>query len=392
MLILFSRILILLIIIATRINPADGIGAPSNIPIPYAYAIRYGMINLSGKSLPIAYLDQINIQTDTIFKTIRIDSGYNSVSVLDDRSVILCNTTAAFNKSGADVMDIEQGKILFSFRLEGTTPRMAIATKDKVIFITVKEEQSSSSGSIYNSFEIFDRYSFNKIGDINLRNGENIDERISLGPDRKNIFFIGWNPTFYPDSSQGLMGKIDIISIKPSKQLDYVDLFGGGRWIASAGKKVYVSAVDATSKEEAKPHEKRKLNDKLFVFDYDDLSLIKTIPIGVLAEQLVYVPVVNRLYIAHSSWDQRTPQYIEVLDCEKDQIIDKIAVKGFRRMSYVGNHKLYVSHSGGPLFGSSGKGGILVIDVRTNKLLKNIPGEYAPISYNFFPIDDLSEE
>jgi DNA-binding beta-propeller fold protein YncE len=153
--------------------------------------------------------------------------------------------------------------------------------------------------------------------------------------------------------------------------------------VANCGNKLYATAVNAESKQDATGTIESKLNDRLFVFSADDLSLLKTVPIGILAEQLTYVPAVNRLYIAHSSMSEKTPQCIEVLDCEKDKVITKIDVQGFRRMSYVGNHKLYVSCSGGPVFGSGGKGGLLVIDVRNNKIIKKIPGEYAPIAYNF---------
>jgi hypothetical protein len=202
------------------------------------------------------------------------------------------------------------------------------------------------------------------------------------------LYFLSWNSL--SEERCGLLGGINVSSAALSHKIDYKDYFGAGRWVAACGPKLYVTAVDETSKEDLKPPEQRKRNKKLFVFSAETLALLKTITIEAIAEQLAYVPVVNRLYIGHASWDEKTPQLIEVLDCEKEKVICKIPVKGFRRMSYVGNHKLYVSCSGGPLFGANGSGGLLVVDVRTNKIIKKIPGEYAPVSYNFNPTDDFA--
>lgn len=358
----------------------------------YVYALRYGIKKFLGEIYSVAYLDRIDLQTDTIVKSTSVDPGYNSLTLLDNNRLILCNTGGPISYGGADVFDVKQDKIIAGFKLNGVIAMVAIPAKDKIFIVTTKNtENQPGPFRAWTSIEIFDQRTLKKIKDIDLREGERLEESVALSRDKSKLCFIGWNSIAYYPEDRGLIGIINTTNGELIKQIDYKEHFGGGNWIAidSAGK-IYATAVYPNPLEGRKSEEKRIANDRLFIFDSENLSLIKTIPIGILAEQLTYVPVVNRLYIGHSSLDEKTPQYIEVLDCEKDKVIAKIPVKGFRRMAYVGNHKLYVSYSGGmlPMFSPTEESsGILVVDVRTNQVLKKIFGAYAPISYNFNPPD-----
>lgn len=387
----FKRLAVIFLIIGL-LKPVGGIGVGE-----YAYAIRYKLEKDKGGIYTAAYLDQFDLINDEIVKTVRVDPANNSFTVLDADRLIFCNNGGKNGDGRVDVYDVRQTKIVKSLKIDGHTPRCAIVTKDKIIIVDLKSRDVNIGSAMrpdirirsWTCFEIFSRTTFEKIAEISLRDGDNVDERIALNAEKTKFSFISWN-ALGSGEEYGLLGELNLQTNKLLEQIDYQTYFGAGRWIAYGGSnKLYATAVETLPQRQKDGAVKPKLNSQLFIFNSDNLSLIKTIPIGILAEQLTYVPSVNRLYVAHASWDEKTPQYIEVLDCTTDKIITKIPVKGFRRMSYVGNHKLYVTHSGGPLFGSDGSGGILVIDVRTNKIIKKIPGEYAPVSYNFEPVDGL---
>jgi len=377
----------IILILAGLIQTA-GLGAqnilralPAGVP---AYSIRYELDKTQASQPVIAFLDQIDLVSDRVVKSIPIDPDYNSITFLDRDHLILCDTGGAMPYGKANIFDLKKEAVSATLEIEGIGPTLAIPAGGRIFVLTKKNNRLPGSRfRSWTAFEIFDRASLQKIGNIDLREGETVNESVSLSPDGKKLYFIGWNTLFLPYSAQGLIGMVDIGSGKLVKQFDYEKYFGGGRWVAARSDKLYVSASEADPKEDMKPAAERKLNSNLFIFNPDDLSLLKKVPIGILPEQMVYIPALDRLYIGHASLDNRTPQYLEVLDCKNDRVIAKITVSGFRRMAYVGNNKLYVSCSGGPLFGSNGYGGILVINIKTNKIIKMIPGEYAPLSYSF---------
>lgn len=362
-------------------------------PQQSCFALRYGIVKIDGKIHTQAYLDCFDITKDKLVKSVLVNPNYNSITVLDDQRIIFCNTAAEVG-SGAEIYNWKKGKIVESLKLSGGRPSMSILLNDKIVILSFKTRHVNQGTVQKPDFrvvswpilEFFDRETLKKLGEVIIRDHANILEELAYQANREQLFFLSWSGLNSFEGS-GLIGSVDSKTIKKTFQIDYGSYFGGGRGIAMGKERLYITAVDKTPYENNKPEDQQQLNKYLFVFDPQDLSLIKKIPISILAEQLTYVRKVNKLYIAHSSWDERTPQYIEVLDCETDKIIKKIPLKGFRRMSYVGKGKLYVSHSGGPLFGSDGSGGIAVIDVKADKIIKNIPGEYAPISYNFEPVD-----
>ncbi|MFA5840185.1 MAG: hypothetical protein WC890_05990 [Candidatus Margulisiibacteriota bacterium] len=386
----FFKKLAIFVFIIGLLKPAGGIGMDE-----YAYAIRYELEKNESGIFNTATLDQISILNDKIKHSQRVDLGYNSFTVLDRNRLIMCDNGYREGEGKVDIFDFAKNKVTKTLCLTGKYPKAAVLAKDKIIIVSQKNRYVDIGIAGHKDvriffqpcFEIFDRNTFLKIGEIDLRDGDNVEERMGLGCDKTKLFFITWN-ALGSGEEYGLLGKIDLQAGILLKQIGYQPFFGAGKWVAvSTNNKLYLSAVYTLPMKQKNGETKPELNNQLFVLDASDLSFIKTISIGVLAEQLTYVSDINRLYIAHASWDERTPQYIEVLDCATDKIIKKIPVKGFRRMSYVGNHKLYVTHSGGPLFGSDGSGGILVIDVKSNKVIKKIPGEYAPVSYNFEPVD-----
>ncbi|OGC36454.1 hypothetical protein A2311_03070 [candidate division WOR-1 bacterium RIFOXYB2_FULL_48_7] len=350
----------------------------------YAYAIRYGTISLAGIVYSTAHLDQFDLKDDSLISSIPINSTYNSATILDNDRIILCSTQdTKHGPGGADIYSLKQKKIIDSFKLSGAYPKMAAIVNDKICITTGKKIEGFDRLICWPAIEIFDRVTLSKIADLNFRRDERIEESISIDPITNKLYFLGWNTAWEPFFDGGLIGEIDIKTTKVVKQIEAGWNFGGGSGIEIAVNNLYCSAIYPSSGEGYKNEADRRLNNRLFVFDPVNFKIIKTINISILATQLKYVPEVNHLFIAHASWSEKTPQYIEILDCTTDNIIARISMKGIRRMAYVGNHKLYVSNSGGPNFGSNGRGNIAVIDVRTNKIIKRIPGEYAPIAYNF---------
>lgn len=368
--IFFKIILVLLLCL-----PAYGVGESY-----YTYAIRYGFQK--------AWLDQIDLTKDEVVRSMVVDPRYNSASFLDKNYLVLCNTGGQLSLGGADLFSLTKGKKHKAFKLKNSTPTLAVPLSQQIIFLTTKRRHVNIGSKTKKdirirwnrTFEFVSCPDMQWLGSIDLEVDHDILESVSLSHDKSKLFYI----TDRVIQNHGRLGIIDLETRQVVRQIDTKQYFGAGEWVAAGPKdRLYVTAVYASPEEGQKSEAERRLNDKLFVFDAEDLSFIKKIPIGVLAEQLTYVPAVNRLYIAHSSLSEQTPQYVEVLDCDKDKVVAKISVEGFRRMSYVGNNKLYISCSGGPLLGSNGESGILVVDVRTNKIIKKISGEYAPISYNF---------
>lgn len=179
-------------------------------------------------------------------------------------------------------------------------------------------------------------------------------------------------------SGNGDIYRLDIAGKKMEKFIDvpgeYIYLEG----LAVAGNKLYLSAICKGPSNSRGNHPD---NNELLVYDIGSKKLIKKINVATNPNRLAYDPSVKKLYVMHrDSFD--THNELEVIDVTTDKIIKTFDIPSQLMMSLVRPGKLYISM--GPSFLKKGRTepGLLVIDTKTDTIIKRFSGVYQGLSLN----------
>lgn len=363
-------------------------GSPTE-PNYYTYSIQYGIgDDNKPNNKPKGILTKIDIRNDEIVDEVDIDAGYNDLSIEPDGNVIITMHRPGV-KYGQTVSRYypKQGKIKFLFNTKAKGITKTFVAKNK-LFITMYLFNPQNNGS---GIEIYDIGTLKHERDIYFGDGERVYTTIFMGRNKEKLYAASYSIENRETEYIGKVFVVDTTKGKIEKTINLNNLCGGVSSITlGADNKLYLAATFKVPGP--KKDLQQELNNQLFVFSTKDFKLLEKMPIGVVADSLVYVKALNRLYVSHSSWGDEAPPWIEVIDCTTDKVIGKIkGVWGIRIMSYVGNYKMYVTVNGRrSSFGTGAQPGILVIDLKTNQIIKKIPGNYAPISINLDPLDEIT--
>jgi DNA-binding beta-propeller fold protein YncE len=118
------------------------------------------------------------------------------------------------------------------------------------------------------------------------------------------------------------------------------------------------------------------------VFSLSSGKLIKKIPISPHPFWLTYDKSVNKMYVLHR--DDYDPQNtVEIIDTITDKVIGSFEVESQLMFSVVAPGKIYMTQ--GPSFMHDNKPTppkLLVLNTKTDKIIKEIEGNYQGISVN----------
>ncbi len=158
---------------------------------------------------------------------------------------------------------------------------------------------------------------------------------------------------------------------------DYTNLFG----VCSVGNKIYIAA--ATNKFPEYNNGRHKSNREILVFSLKNGQLIKKIPISPHPFWVTYDKSVNKIYVLHRRDDFEEQNNVEVISTLTDKVIGSFEVKSQLMFSVVAPGKLYMTK--GPSFmheTTSSAPELLVLDTKTDKIIKRFYGNYQGISVN----------
>lgn len=151
--------------------------------------------------------------------------------------------------------------------------------------------------------------------------------------------------------------------------------------VCRVGNKIYVAALSKGRTRDARGS--TPLNKELLVFSFSSGRLIKKIPVSPHPIKLVYDRSVNKIFVRHLP-DYEPRDIIEVIDPKTDRIINRIKIgTPLLMFALVKPGKLYLSaDKGWPP--DSTKPRLVVIDTKTDKIIKRLPGNYTGISQGSF--------
>lgn len=148
--------------------------------------------------------------------------------------------------------------------------------------------------------------------------------------------------------------------------------------ICNIGDKIYVAAQ---SKGNLDGTWHKHPNDELLVFSLEKGELIKTIKISPHPYDIIYDRSEGKLYITHAS-DKERRDNVEVIDPRTDRIIKEIKIPSQRMFSVVAPGKMFITVGKGFLQEANTPPKLLIMDTKTDKIIKQFTGEYTGISVN----------
>jgi len=176
-------------------------------------------------------------------------------------------------------------------------------------------------------------------------------------------------------------GDVYVIDIEKKKIIKiikvdrkYKDIVG----VCNAGDKIYVAAGEWGERNSV---ELLPPNNRILVYSFKTGELIKTIKVDYRPYQLIYDRSVSKLYVTHRD-DTIIHDKVEVIDVKTDRIIRRIKIPSRLMFSMVTPGRMYISVGKGFLQDSYAEPRLLVLDTKTDKIIKEFPGVYTGISLN----------
>jgi DNA-binding beta-propeller fold protein YncE len=146
------------------------------------------------------------------------------------------------------------------------------------------------------------------------------------------------------------------------------------------GDKLYL-APSCNGPKGAVTQSELAINDELLVFSISSGKLIRKIKISPHPLDMVIDRSVNKIYVMHRD-DKDDRNNVEVIDPNNDMVIKNLKVPAQVTMSVVAPGKIYFA-SGYAIFSKERiKPQLLVIDTRTDKIIKTIYGNFSTVSLN----------
>jgi len=266
-------------------------------------------------------------------------------------------------------------------------PHYMALTKDYLIVqVEARDETRGHGGVIF-----IDRKKKEIVGRVFLRENEPYFRTVNVlnmfYSDSKYVFLTSdyliepdiakidmWNCSFNGD-----IYVVDIDKKELAKTIeiprDYRYIFGG----CNVGDKIYITAATKGSRTYDTDWTS---NRELLVFSIESGKLIKKIPISPHPFYVTYDKSVNKIYVLHRD-DKRPQNTIEIIDTLTDKVIGSLEVESQLMFSVVAPGKMYITQ--GPSFMHDNKSTLpklLVLDTKTDKIIKEFEGNYQGISVN----------
>lgn len=171
---------------------------------------------------------------------------------------------------------------------------------------------------------------------------------------------------------------VDIASRKLTKKISLPREYRFISGVCKVGDKIYVTA---TQKGKINQDGSCPSNDELLVCQLEKGVFKKTIKISPFAIDVIFDRSVNKLYVFHRN-DGQPRDIVEIIDPTKDRVIGTLEAPSQLMASVVSPGKLYLSLGGSVLNPSGTDPRLLVIDTKTDRIIKKFAGSYQGISVN----------
>jgi DNA-binding beta-propeller fold protein YncE len=333
-------------------------------PGRFAYVLKYDG--------PEEYLVKFDIETDSITKEIKLpkDSCFNNF-VVDEKGGCYISRFRDINRYSNEIYyyDPTSEKIKRFVGLGNIFgPHYLVLTKDQLIARVYGNRKLASH--VKGGVVFIDRKTGRIKNEIFLQ--ENNPDIYKA--DIRDLYFDGKNrlflSTFYWGENLAELGNGNIFVIDTDKKeitqtipvpREYNNLNG----VFSYSDKIYLACEGKGEHAE---------NDELLVFSFEKGSLIKKIKVSHHPYKLLFDPKETKLYVQHTSVLDASEE-VEVIDPKTDKIIDRIQTFDSRMFSLVKPGKIYITY--GSYYT---RPGLMVIDTRTDKIIKRFDGDYLGIS------------
>ena len=148
--------------------------------------------------------------------------------------------------------------------------------------------------------------------------------------------------------------------------------------VYNLGDKLYVSAL---AKGEFGPSGSAPPNKELLIYSLNKNQLIKKIDVTGNPFKLICDPSVNKLYVQHMN-NRHGHKTVEIIDTTSDEVIGTLEIPYQLMFSVVKPGKMYITVGKGYRSDPPTEPALLVLDTKTDKIIKRIEGNYKGISVN----------
>jgi DNA-binding beta-propeller fold protein YncE len=344
-----------------------------------AYVLKFTSHNI--------YLDAFDTETDSAFASVRFPAGYeyNNFVVDEKGGCYLARYHLSGSYLGSEIhyYDPSRKKIERFVDLgDAFGPRYMVLTKELLVV-----EVNGNNRSRVNSGLIFvDRQTGKIAKTIYLQEGNkyygqaNIND-LSFDGERYLLLSSFYLDKIDPNGyGYGDIYIVDITSKEIVKIIEVPREYTYTDGVYKIGDKIYLAAL-AIGKRASSGSSPS--NTDLLVFSFSSGKLIKKIPVSPHPFKLAYDPSVGKLYVQHMD-DGKMRADFEIINTLTDQVIGKLTIPGSLMSSVVRPGKMYVTVGDMLWLKSPVKAVLVVVDTKTDKIIKRIPGQYKGISEKSF--------
>jgi len=348
----------------------------------YAYVFRFN----PGEP---EYIVQFDTNKDETVKKIEMppDKAFNNM-IVDEKGGCFISDYYYFSHYGRaiyyyDPKENNINKYIDTGSVFG--PHHLALTKDYLIVQAEARDESRQHGGIV----IIDRKKKEIVGRVFLREEDPLYRSVQV----QNMFYDGGKYVFLvtsdlidcdiakkPFEECKDFGDIFIIDIDTQKVVkiieiprDYKDIFD----VCNVGDKIYIAAAKRVGVQN-----KYDSNRDIPVFSLSSGKLVKRIAISPHPLWLTYDKSVHKIYVLHRD-DYEPQNTVEIIDTVTDKVVGSFEVESQLMFSVVAPGKIYMTQ--GPSFMHdkiTAPPKLLVLDTKTDKIIKEFEGNYQGISVN----------
>ncbi len=364
----------LLVFMATSVPASPG---------RFAYVLRYDHDDKGAHE----FLVKFDVNKDEIVRNIPLplNSGYNNFLIDEQVGCFIAKYRTPW-RYGREVLyfDPEKKKIdtFISFKDLWGPRYMILTEKDLIVEVRGNDESRLKSGIVF-----IDRKSKKVVKRLFIRENEPSFSQANIN----DLFFDGKNLLFFSsfyimkdknnniDFSKDAVGDVYVVDVRKKEIVkilniphDYKTIDG----VCSVGDKVYVAAA---AKGERSLDGWVPPNEELLVYSFETGKLIKKIKIDGHPYKLTCDQSVGKLYVQHMD-DKVARNTVEVIDIKTDKVINRLQIPSQLMFSVVKPGKMYITVGKMMLTPSRTAPALLVLDTKTDKIIKKFPGAYYGIS------------
>lgn len=357
-------------------------GSPA-LPEDFAYVLRF-------QPPKPDCLVKFDVDKDIILKDIELpnDKDFNNF-VVDEKGGCFLSNYRGVERYGRDIYyyDPEKDEIEKFIDLgDKFGPNQLFLTgKELIAEIEGNDNTHNKSGVIF-----IDRGSKKITGSIFLKEDDpnyvqaNITDAYFDGG--KYLFLTSFYIFLSKDVNEFLStrdaGDIYVIDVEKKKIVKIIQIDRQYRLIngvCNVGDKIYVTAGEFGNTRD--DHGLLPPTNEILVYSLATGELLKKIKVDPRPFNLIYDRSVGKLYVTHRD-DLPAHDTVEVIDPKTDDIIDKINIPSRLMFSVVAPGKMYVSVGKNFLQEHYATPKLLVLDTKTDKIIKEFNGVYTGISLN----------